>query len=519
MRANLISLQNIATETATTQQHLATGKKVNSALDNPTEFFASQNMMSQASSLSDLADGMSNGIQMIQSANTGITGIQGLLASAKSVSQSAIGNTGAVNTMNSASVTLSSILAGDNITVDGVTFTASNTMADQTAAGKFYIGAAGSENDNMAAANLAAAINNTGLNTAGAKDIQATSVTGSTINLASEAATPVNILNTDVAWGASGSAGPTGTITLNGVVDGDIIQVNNEGMPAFNWYTATSTDPTAIANGFNAATGLFYIGPAGSENMTTAAANLAALMAATTSTPADMVASAKDIVAVSHAGNQISIASGNGSNFTGADIAGSGSFTANVQAGALGPAVSGGTISINPANDTLSQLMAQYTGIMNQIDKEAADSGFQGINLLGGTNPNAVTINFGSSTGDGLALAGIDASSTGLGTNLITANWGTDANVNTDIAKIDAATTTLNNYSSNLSSNLSIITDRQTFSTSMENVLQTGSSNLVNADTNQEGANMLMLQTQQSLGTTALSLASQSAQSVLKLFG
>jgi flagellin-like hook-associated protein FlgL len=387
MRANLISLQNIATETATTQQHLATGKKVNSALDNPTEFFASQNMLSQASSLSDLADGMSNGVQMIQAANTGITAIQGLLASAKSVAQSAIGNTGAVSAMNSASVSLTGIKAGDTVTVNGVVFTASNTMADQTAPGKFYIGAAGSENDNLAAANLAAAINNTGLNTAGAKDIQATSVTGSTINLASEAATPVNILNTDV----------------------------------------TFTNATAGNND--------------------------------------------------------------------------------------------GSVSLNAANDTLSQLMSQFTGIMNQIDKEAGDSGFQGINLLGGTNPNAVTINFGSSTGDGLALAGINASSTGLGTNLITANWGTDANVNTDIAKIDAATTTLNNYSSNLSSNLSIITDRQTFSTSMENVLQTGSSNLVNADTNQEGANMLMLQTQQSLGTTALSLASQSAQSVLKLFG
>jgi flagellin len=60
---------------------------------------------------------------------------------------------------------------------------------------------------------------------------------------------------------------------------------------------------------------------------------------------------------------------------------------------------------------------------------------------------------------------------------------------------------------------------RQDFTKSMINTLQTGSDNLVLADTNAEGANLLALQTKQSLATTSLSLAAQASQNVLKLFG
>jgi flagellin len=69
-----------------------------------------------------------------------------------------------------------------------------------------------------------------------------------------------------------------------------------------------------------------------------------------------------------------------------------------------------------------------------------------------------------------------------------------------------------------LSNHLSTITTRQEFTTKMINTLEDGAANLVNADLNEEGANMLMLQTRQSLGTTSLSLASQAAQSVMRLF-
>ena len=78
--------------------------------------------------------------------------------------------------------------------------------------------------------------------------------------------------------------------------------------------------------------------------------------------------------------------------------------------------------------------------------------------------------------------------------------------------------TTLRTESSKLSNNLSIITARQEFTQGMINTLKDGAAGLTNADMNEEGANMLMLQTRQALGTTSLSLASQAAQSVLRLF-
>jgi flagellin-like hook-associated protein FlgL len=90
--------------------------------------------------------------------------------------------------------------------------------------------------------------------------------------------------------------------------------------------------------------------------------------------------------------------------------------------------------------------------------------------------------------------------------------------IEANISALDAAKSTLRTESSKLSNNLSIITARQEFTEAMINVLKDGSADLTNADMNEEGANMLMLQTRQALGTTSLSLASQAAQSVLRLF-
>jgi flagellin-like hook-associated protein FlgL len=115
-----------------------------------------------------------------------------------------------------------------------------------------------------------------------------------------------------------------------------------------------------------------------------------------------------------------------------------------------------------------------------------------------------------------LDVVGFNASSGNLG--ITAATWTTGGSIDTDVTKLDAATSTLSQNSSKLSANLSIITTRQDFSTNMENTLTAGADKLTLADTNEEGANMLMLQTRQSLATTALSLSAQAAQSVLKLF-
>src|SRR6201994_1089591 len=95
VRQNLLALQNTASLLATTQNDLATGNKVNTALDNPTEFFTAQSLNNRASDISNLLDGIGNGVQVLQAANTGLTSLQSLVDSAKSIAnqvlQSAVG--------------------------------------------------------------------------------------------------------------------------------------------------------------------------------------------------------------------------------------------------------------------------------------------------------------------------------------------------------------------------------------------------------------------------------------------
>jgi len=106
--------------------------------------------------------------------------------------------------------------------------------------------------------------------------------------------------------------------------------------------------------------------------------------------------------------------------------------------------------------------------------------------------------------------------------NSSAATGGIDSNATVAIqsasTQLESALSTLRQQSSSLAANLSVVTTRQTFTDSMINTLKTGSDNLTLADMNQEGANMLMLQTRQQLGTTSLSMASQAAQAVLRLF-
>ncbi len=95
---------------------------------------------------------------------------------------------------------------------------------------------------------------------------------------------------------------------------------------------------------------------------------------------------------------------------------------------------------------------------------------------------------------------------------------GATTTINADIARLDSARTDLRSEAKNLADNLSTITIRQDFTSNMINTLNDGADNLTLADMNEEGANMLMLQTRQGLGTSSLSMASQAAQSVLRLF-
>src|SRR4051812_6230178 len=85
VRQNLLSLQSTADLLSTTQNRLATGNKVNSALDNPTNFFTAQGLNNRASDITNLLDSIGNGVQVLQAANTGLTSLQKLVDTAKSI--------------------------------------------------------------------------------------------------------------------------------------------------------------------------------------------------------------------------------------------------------------------------------------------------------------------------------------------------------------------------------------------------------------------------------------------------
>src|ERR1700712_4991310 len=116
VRQNLLSLQSTAQLLATTQNDLSTGKKVNSALDNPTNFFTAQGLDNRASDINNLLDGIGNGVQVLQAANTGITSLQKLVDSAKSIAnqalQTTVGYAKSSVTSAASSATASDLLAG-----------------------------------------------------------------------------------------------------------------------------------------------------------------------------------------------------------------------------------------------------------------------------------------------------------------------------------------------------------------------------------------------------------------------
>src|SRR6202048_1878677 len=93
VRQNLLSLQSTAELLSTTQNRLSTGKKVNTALDNPTNFFTAQGLDNRASDISNLLDSIGNGVQVLQAANTGLTSLQKLVDTAKSIANQVLQTT------------------------------------------------------------------------------------------------------------------------------------------------------------------------------------------------------------------------------------------------------------------------------------------------------------------------------------------------------------------------------------------------------------------------------------------
>lgn len=170
----------------------------------------------------------------------------------------------------------------------------------------------------------------------------------------------------------------------------------------------------------------------------------------------------------------------------------------------------------------MTTLSTQFDAIMSQITNTITDSGYKGVNLLENDSlavafneDNTTSLNV---TGFSMAPGGstITVAATGEMGSITDVNKTNTLNALED--KINVSLSNMRTESAGLASNLTILQVRNDFLTSTVNTLVEGANKLTLADTNEEGANLLMLQTRQQLGTTSLSLASQAAQSVLRLF-
>ncbi|WP_439496719.1 flagellin N-terminal helical domain-containing protein [Bosea sp. (in: a-proteobacteria)] len=173
-------------------------------------------------------------------------------------------------------------------------------------------------------------------------------------------------------------------------------------------------------------------------------------------------------------------------------------------------------------SDVRANLVDQFNELRNQINELATDASYNGINLLAG---DALSVVFNEKTGaaqNKLNIQGEEVTAANLGIGQAGAG-GIDFQNDTDLANAsDALTnalTSLRSTASSLGSQLSVVQTRQDFTKNLVNTLTIGADNLVLADSNEEGAKLLALNTRQQLSQTALSLASQADQGVLRLFG
>ncbi len=166
-------------------------------------------------------------------------------------------------------------------------------------------------------------------------------------------------------------------------------------------------------------------------------------------------------------------------------------------------------------NTTRETLSKQFDDLRTQIDQLAKDAGYNGINLLNG---DSLKVQFNEKNTSSLTITGVTFSSSGLGISASTNTFQSDSSINAALTNLTSAVDKLRSQASTFGSNLSVVQSRQEFTRDFIDTLDTGADQLVLADQNEEAAKLLTLNTRQQLSQTALSLASQADQGVLRLF-
>jgi flagellin len=527
VRQNLLSLQSTASLLATTQNDLATGNKVNSALDNPTNFFTAQSLNNRASDISNLLDGIGNGVQVLQAANTGITSLQSLVASAQSIAnqvlQSPVGYSTKSNVVSAAitGATATNLLgtATSNTHVTGTAITNdATTGAAAISATTLLVGTAGSTSNDL----QSPGITNGSTLTVDGKTItfstaQTTSSTDGSGNVTIGIGAGSTLKVSDVLAAIDSI---TGTSTASSVSSGKLVLSTGTTQ---NLVIGTGTGNALTALGLSAGTTAVTPPPLSGEILTITATGGGTPTSITFGTGANQVSTLNQLNTALAANNlQASIDSSSGAITitTSNDAASSTIGTIGGTAAASGQTFNGLTAAAPVADPnsqaTRASLVAQYNNVLAQINTTAQDASFNGINLLNGDTLKLTFNETGKST---LSITGVTFNDAGL--NLSTLTAGTDfldnSSANKALTSLSAASTTLRTEASALGSNLSIVQIRQDFNKNLIDVLQTGSSNLTLADTNEEAANSQALSTRQSIAVSALALANQSQASVLQL--
>ena len=169
----------------------------------------------------------------------------------------------------------------------------------------------------------------------------------------------------------------------------------------------------------------------------------------------------------------------------------------------------------------VASLNSDFQSILENIDSLIKDASFKGINLLTGSNSSIVKFNADGSSA--LTIEGLDIGVT----NNVNFNFTRDAtgydftaagDIGQALADTAAAVTQLRSIASTFGTDMGVIQAREDFTSELVNVLESGAGKLVNANLEEESANMLALQTRQALGIQALSISNQSNQSILSLF-
>ncbi|MBX9773187.1 MAG: flagellar protein [Xanthobacteraceae bacterium] len=513
VRQNLLALQNTAALLSTTQNRLATGKKVNSALDNPTNFFTSSALSSRASDLSKLLDSMANGINTVKAADNGLTAITTAVESLKATVTQA--RQDASFKASAFSVALTSVAATDVVTFSGGAVTGSvnvdvaNSQGVRT--GAAYTALDFNDNANNAFETLSFSIAANG-GTARAITVTATNDTTLSVTVDGGPATTFATADSDAVTGAE-LAG-----ALNAAFDAAATPVAITA--AFGGGALSFTADTAVSNS-NANVTVTGIGTTDAAVLLTASFGF---NAGGTLTKTGAVAQTVDEIVAGINANTSLTGKVKATNDNGkVSIQNLSTEDLSVVGATSGGVINGDTGAANTAtvggNTVRKNLITQFNDLRSQLDKLADDSSFNGVNLLKGDTLKLVfnEINTSSISIVSQNANGINSSVLGIGAATAT-EFSTNTSLDTRLDALSNALTQLRSQASAFGSNLSIVQNRQEFTKAMINTLQTGSDTLVLADGNEEAANLLALQTRQQLSTTALSLASQADQGVLRLF-